>query len=72
MVDFPGQGQCVCQTEPDRTRLIQQGPTSHDLLFKNTHRHHRRSRRDVAGIHREPPELTLRGSPGVRRSRAAI
>ena len=29
-------------------------------------------RRDVTGIHRRPPELTLRGSPGVRRSRAAI
>ena len=29
-------------------------------------------RRGGAGMHRPPPELILRGSPGVRRSRAAI
>ena len=28
-------------------------------------------RRNVAGIHRQPPELTLRGFSGVRRSRGA-
>ena len=30
-----------------------------------------RFRRNVAGIHRQPPELTLRGFSGVRRSRGA-
>ena len=31
-----------------------------------------RFHRGVAGIHRQPPELTLRGASGVRRSREAI